>query len=392
MQSSSTPRVELGRPKKLAFACISLILTLLTLECAARGVEFLRPSTSIDYSRGFDAALRVFVPAPGGSNQVTTAPGKDAFFRVQTFGSTKPPDTLRIALLGGSSVYLFDSEIRNMEATLESAVAPKYRRVEVINGGGLSYGSGRMVAVALEMLSYDPDVLILYEANNEFTEMEQFRLAQIDSKSVEHALSWSALVRVLRDAVNARLVARIQDDIVQQSKRTGSTPPISATGEIDMYAVTPLEVGQRMASFRSNYGLMIDLCRSHHTRVIIGAEPSNLVQPFLPRAQELEYQTAWDLMHVGRFADADVVARRILAEPWCRHQASDVENQILRDLAAERRVTLADVESAVRAAEPHGIPGETLFRDHCHLNYRGNVILRETLCRAVLECLANDDR
>ena len=29
-------------------------------------------------------------------------------------------------------------------------------------------------------------------------------------------------------------------------------------------------------------------------------------------------------------------------------------------------------------AEPHHIPGETLFNDHCHLNEKGNEILLQT--------------
>ena len=47
------------------------------------------------------------------------------------------------------------------------------------------------------------------------------------------------------------------------------------------------------------------------------------------------------------------------------------ENQIIRASAARYHVPLADVEALIIAKEPHGVPGETLFTDHCHLNEVG---------------------
>ncbi|HRZ16716.1 MAG TPA: SGNH/GDSL hydrolase family protein, partial [Candidatus Hydrogenedentes bacterium] len=70
-----------------------------------------------------------------------------------------------------------------------------------------------------------------------------------------------------------------------------------------------------------------------------------------------------------------------------RHQSSDLENAILRELAAENGVPLADVEAAVIAAEPHGVPGETLFNDHCHLNPAGNALLVRVYEKEILRAL-----
>ena len=48
---------------------------------------------------------------------------------------------------------------------------------------------------------------------------------------------------------------------------------------------------------------------------------------------------------------------------------------------------LADVEAAVIAAEPHGVPGETLFNDHCHLNPAGNALLVRVYEKEILRAL-----
>jgi len=61
-----------------------------------------------------------------------------------------------------------------------------------------------------------------------------------------------------------------------------------------------------------------------------------------------------------------------------RHQASDAENEIIVRLAERHGLPLADVEGAIMAAEPNGVPGETLFSDRCHVTEEGKVILMDT--------------
>ena len=59
-------------------------------------------------------------------------------------------------------------------------------------------------------------------------------------------------------------------------------------------------------------------------------------------------------------------------------------------MASRTGVTLADVEEAVSRHEPHGIPGETLFADHCHLNDRGKDVWLDVYTAAVARVLAVD--
>ncbi|MGC9054252.1 MAG: SGNH/GDSL hydrolase family protein, partial [Candidatus Hydrogenedens sp.] len=60
----------------------------------------------------------------------------------------------------------------------------------------------------------------------------------------------------------------------------------------------------------------------------------------------------------------------------------------VRELAEKHHIPLADVLSAVERAEPHHIPGETLFNDHCHLNPEGNSIMIHTFEEKILQVLA----
>jgi hypothetical protein len=84
------------------------------------------------------------------------------------------------------------------------------------------------------------------------------------------------------------------------------------------------------------------------------------------------------LIQQQQYEQAKTLAKELLAETYGRHQSSKIENGIIRKLAKNFSIPLADIESAVEAAEPHGLPGETLFGDHCHLNNQGNQILLST--------------
>src|SRR6185295_17690177 len=154
---------------------------LLLVEGAARVVETFRPPREVDVGAGFLAGSRVFVPVEGRPGVLRTAPAKSTAFLPQEFTERKPPRTLRIAAVGGSSIRKLEPEFRVLEQRLVEAYAPRYDQVEVINAGAYSYGSARLARVADELLGYEPDVVILYEANNEFEELQQLRLASLET-------------------------------------------------------------------------------------------------------------------------------------------------------------------------------------------------------------------
>jgi hypothetical protein len=133
-----------------------------------------------------------------------------------------------------------------------------------------------------------------------------------------------------------------------------------------------------MQAFRRNLEHMLSRCQENGVPVILGTVPSNLVRPYLPKEAWQRYQVPWHRYEQGRWRDGMALGRQILRSTLGRHQASDAENDIIREVARQQGVSLADVEAAVIRQEPNGVPGETLFRDHCHLNETGNQLWRET--------------
>jgi hypothetical protein len=344
----------------------------------------------VDYGQGFDPGSRLFVPETGSSATMKTRPEKLASFRDQEFAAKKAPGTLRIAALGGSSVNYLDGDFRVLEAHLLKALAPRYHKVEVINAGGLSYGSHRLARIAAETIEYDPDIVFFYEAHNEFEEVEQLQLASLQLVKPQKVLSRSALVRVIRDRVTAIRVARLRTEHEERVRKTqrdlDRSIPNSARAWYHQFS--PQDVAARMDAYRKNLMRIAELCRSKRIAFLLATVPSNLAKPYLNKDDAVRYLKVEELIKRQEFDEARSLGYQILEESTSRHQSSNLENAIIRSLATGRGVFLVDVESAVIQAEPHHLPGETLFKDHCHLNAEGNAILRSTLESEILKLVS----
>ncbi|HEX73301.1 MAG TPA: SGNH/GDSL hydrolase family protein [Candidatus Hydrogenedentes bacterium] len=370
---------RIGWGKTVLFSLLPLALLLAALEGAARLAERGRPPLPADPGLGFNPDSRLFVPSPEEPGVLITNPDKAASFKEQRFLMPKPDRHFRIFMLGGSSVNYIDLELTLLawELTLRY---PGACRVEIINCGGLAYGSHRLVAIAAEVMHYEPDLILIYSGHNEFEELEQFQAARIAYLPLQRVLGRFALYRFERDRAALWRIAAAQRD---RNRRILENPEADyMSGARHVY--TPEEVADRMRQYERNLSIILSLCRDHGVPVIIGTMASNLWKPGL--ATEAMREEVQALYAQGRHAEGMALARQLLRDHG-RHQASDTENGIIRALAERYRIPIADVESAVITAEPHGIPGETLFSDHCHLNQAGNQILIRAYAGQIISLL-----
>lgn len=372
-ESAEAPpqKVQLSRTKTIIYSLLPVLLLLFTLEAGARLREFFVPPMDVDLGQGFTGDSLVFAPAPFDPGYRITHPHKTIAFQDQRFLAKKPEGTLRIAALGGSSVNYLDYEFSEWGSRLRDQL-PGIEQVEIINCGGLSYGSHRLVLIAAEMLEYDIDLLMLYSGHNEFEELEQLEVAHVDLVPVQRQLQASALYRLLRDIATWRQIQQLK----QQNSDIGlaAAAPDTSTGW--MHQFTDEEISTRMATYRDNLARIITLCRDKDVPVVIGTVPSNLWK--MPVATTITRWAEVEALYAERkFEEGRTLAEALLRE-GVRHQASEAENEVIRELGQLPGVSLADVKAAIIAAEPNRVPGETLFSDHCHLNPAGNKILIQT--------------
>ncbi|MGI9471386.1 MAG: tetratricopeptide repeat protein, partial [Rubripirellula sp.] len=179
MPNLDSKKPKLSWKKKLMFSAVVTLLFFggAELVLTVLGVEPI--ADSIDTSAGFSpqAPLLTSKVNDDGARIMTTANNKLVWFNSQSFAATKPPKTRRVFCVGGSTTFgrPFNDTTSyvNWLRQLLPKVSPEFHW-EVINAGGVSYASYRVAAVMEELANYEPDLFIVYSAQNEFLERRTY--------------------------------------------------------------------------------------------------------------------------------------------------------------------------------------------------------------------------
>ena len=207
--SSTDQPPALSRRKKLLFAGLTTLLVLGLLEVSLRLLG-IPAAPSRDVWAGFSpyAPLLQSAKDPLGRDVYTTRPEKLTWFNEQAFTAQKPTSGKRVFTVGGSTTYgrpyndatSFTGWLREYIRAAESRV----QNWEVVNAGGISYASYRVVNVMRELAEHEPDVFIVYTGHNEFLERRTYaaEFERPTTQQVSHLLSrfhiWQSLNNWLR--------------------------------------------------------------------------------------------------------------------------------------------------------------------------------------------------
>ncbi len=355
---------------KGALLGVLLILGFALPEAAARVFEFLYPSPPFDSYGGFNPDRKIFVD--DGEGWLRTSPQKSHTFPIQRFRKIKDPGTFRLLVLGESSVFHLWPHHDYLKSLTKKRF-PSVQQVEIVNAGGLSWGSHRLALVARELAGLNPDRVFIYMGHNEYEEVEQLTFYSLTIGRVLELAHHSALVRVATRWLAGRA---IEDISVAHRSRTLSGPPNIARAW--QHQFRPEDISIRANAFRANLNSILDAFVSQGIPVSLGSVATNLRRPYLTKPDLDRFAPVEKLILQGEMEQAKLLAQTVLRKAVGRHQASDIENEIIRELARRPGVVLADVESEISLHEPRHMPGETLFKDHCHLNSAGNRILIRT--------------
>ena len=175
----TTPRNRLGRWRGLLLRLGAVLVGLtpfLLAEVVFVALDWGRPTHRDDPFVGFSAVHPLFVPSADGT-RYEIAESRRGFFRPDSFAANKGPDEFRIFCLGGSTVQGRPFAIETSFTTwlrLNLQAADPRRQWDVVNCGGISYASYRLVPILEEVLGYEPDLIILYAGHNEFLEDREY--------------------------------------------------------------------------------------------------------------------------------------------------------------------------------------------------------------------------
>lgn len=355
--------------KKAAAGCLVALALFALLEASLRlaGFRFVPP-------RSGTAGLADPIFTREGE-VLTTRPEYQTAVQPQRLRLEEGGRDFRIAVLGGSSVH----NLQSLEVLRTLLHAHTSRFLPVINAGAVSYGSVRELYHLPEVLSYRPDVLILYTGHNEFEEnlLNELRLSTAPLHPLDLWLSG-----------NLRLYQGVSF-LAQQAggalvKRELLSPQVDPSRRMQWH---PLHDKHKVhALYKSNLEAMVALAKQRGVPVILGTVAYNRRLAPFSAGEGNEWKEGEQLFARGKFGEAKRAFELGLDHDESPHRASETTNRIVREVAAATGASLLDIDAEIVKLAPHGIPGPELFDDHCHLNRRpGNVMLQRLFAARILE-------
>jgi tetratricopeptide (TPR) repeat protein len=425
-----TPEVTTFKQRVLLIALglgiIVVVLVLLegALRISGYGEEATRPTAIHDIGQ-IGPLFRLTEDASGGA-VYTTCSDRLTFFNHQEFSAKKRPGTFRIFCFGGSSTYgrpyRCDTAFpRWIELILNSSGCDL--DFEVINMGGISYASYRVVNLVREVLEsdYHPDLLIVYSGHNEF--LEKWTRDRLDSRGRPYS------IRMFLDRF--RLVSLLRTAVFSPRTQPADTPPsmdaevdaiLDRAAGLDYYVRNDEQRANILGQYERSLERVVEMAGSHGIPVLLVTMVSNLrdFSPFksshsdgLTAAEEIQWDSLYALgcsrMESGntdealdlltraaaidhRYADLQFRLARCLEavgdmtaaercyslardEDICPLRAPEQINEAIRQVAAKYDVSLVDFRSHLRdlAHQRTGCPilGNEFFLDHVHLTIEG---------------------
>ena len=377
--------------------------------------------------------------ADAGRRQV--AENRRLYFAEESFPSAKSPDEFRIFVFGGSTVQGRPYSIQTsfgefLEIALNCAAPEKTWRV--VNCGGISYASYRLLPIMEECSNYEPDLFIVCTGHNEFLERISYPNVRQTAPSYLTAHDW------MNQFSSYRFLTSL---VHQQSSHSSDQRPIlpeevdamlDHQGGLEAYSRASLHQDAVVAHFRSNLVRMQRIATEKGIPLIFMMPPSNLSDcpPFKSElsgsvdeetiagmlskgseamSQDPEqaidtlnqvvaidpqfafawYQLGHALLAGNRINEADQAFRRARDEDVCPLRMTSSLEESMRDMTNLGTHPLIEVEAVLRPFTRNEIPGDAILADHIHPTFRSNqriaVSIVDELMHQELIRLPNDD-
>lgn len=425
--------------KSLLFRALAVLVGLSPLllgEMALRGLGLGKPTDSNDPFVGFSDIHPLFVLNED-SGRYEIPKSRQTHFQPESFAAKKGANEFRIFVLGGSTVQGRPWSIETSFTTwleLHLSAADPSRQWEVVNCGGVSYATYRLVPILQEVLRYQPDLIIFCEGHNEFLEDRSYGAI----KTAPPALAWPQrqvsrlrTYNILRDGV-LRLTDRAPDPIPADRPVLGpeTDARLDWKGGLAQYHRDPQWQADVIAHFQFNLRRIASIADSAEVPLIIVGPVSNLQwAPFksehradvtqaereqfdlllqeaselyatdMPRAlqvlnrakaidaqhAQVHYEIGASLMELDQWNDAQ--AALLLAKDLdvCPLRMLEPMKTILHDVAGETSTPLVDADALIAAHSRSGFPDKQWLIDHVHPKIEGHQLIADAVAAKMTE-------
>ncbi len=380
----------------------------------------------------FGSLRPLFVPDASGT-LFETASERTHYFCPQQFTAVKGADTFRIFCVGGSTVQGRPYSVETSFSTwlkLNLGAACPEKKIEMVNCGGISYASYRLIPIMQELLAYEPDLFVLCTGQNEFLEARTYD--QI--KRVPRPL-----IGLHQALLHIRTYHLANRWLASRRNRAESTPSFSAEVQpkLDMEAGLSTyhrDPGMRkgiMSEFSRNLEALIDIAQRADVPLILMNPVSNLKDcppfksEFVPASSSTETSPAkvlWEqtrqlaredswrrlarlekavmldgqhagllyelgtcYMTAGRFSEARVCFVAAKEQDICPLRMLEPMHSTIKEAAFRHNLALVDIRALIEQKSEHRIPGDAWLLDHVHPNISGHQLIADALTEVLVD-------
>lgn len=384
---------------------------------------------------GFSAVHPLFVLDERGENYEIPK-SRRQFFAPDSFPAHKTAGTFRVFCLGGSTVQgrpfstptAFTTWLR---IALESA--DPARNWEVVNCGGISYASYRLIPILEECLQHEPDLIVICTGHNEFLEDRTYG-------HIRASLRWYAplqenLLRVrtynlLRAGVLALTGQPVRSSVQDRPVLAAEVDALlDYRGGLAAYHRDSAWRDAVIVHYEYNLRRMTAAVRNAGVPAVLIRPPSNLCDcpPFksehgdnlsgdelsewqtatehakahyrhdvqaaiesLKKAIDVDGQYAVTYYELGKCYEAIGMTKKAREAflhardlDICPLRMTQPMEEALADIARETKTPLIDAQTLLEQHCRDGLLGDFLLVDHIHPSFRGHQIIAEALAESV---------
>lgn len=410
MAGSPRPASPRRLPGILARAATGLAVSgalLALLEAGLRVAGVQAPEPLFRQVQGPDGQEWTLVNEQVGANWFRTPEWEDLVKQPRPgfFLAQKPPDVVRVFLLGESAAYgtpLDDNATwaRQLEYLLNRSQVDPNRRVEVINLAVRAVSLAVYLDVLDPIRAASPDLVVLYGGHNEFYGM---RPAPFPRSTRTWRLAESLLTRPVEEDGETRLGIRANWQVLPGDPLSDQVPRrfsqvlddlVEGLEGIPVLAYVPWGNERHLSPLCS-----VDDTPRFHALLTVGATNPSKAQGNL--CKEVEAGLASNPAHAGLWFlagqcatnDGDPVAARAHFQKAQELDCVPVRSrhdvrEVLRGLPQrhpEATVVVADPEAPLRAASEGQVLGHEVLYDHVHLSLLGSYLVARQGVQALAE-------
>ena len=366
------------------------------------------------------------------------ADNRREFFAADSFAGEKSPTGFRVFVFGGSTVQGRPFSVPTSFASfLEIALHNLNPHIdwEVVNCGGISYASYRLLPIMEECVNHQPDLYIVCTGHNEFLECVTYNEVRQSAAAVKQGYALFSRLnsfRLFAEAFRSGVENATRPEKRSTAKLSTEVDAIlDHSGGLELYTRSRLQRAQVVTAFADNVQRMVAIASAGNVPLLLIRPPSNLrdCPPFKSQYSDRTdestqrsiirdlrsantdsaapagtvvtaltatvqrdrqfalswYQLGQALLAAGRPDEAKTALQRARDEDVCPLRMTTELELTFHRIARQTQTPILDAHTLLESDCKDGIAGNAVLVDHVHPSFSSNQKIAIAIVRTLLD-------